>query len=60
MYSEEIKKLLELRNNIISYKEYIEIVKSPQIDHIKYDKGSFKIWTNDGYSFKIKVLKKEE
>ena len=57
MYSEEIKKLLELRNNIISYKEYIEIVKSPQIDHIKYDKGSFKIWTNDGYAFRLNLRK---
>lgn len=57
MYSEEIKKLLELKNNIITYKEYIEIVKSPQIDHIKYDKGSFKLWTTDGYTFNL-ILKK--
>ena len=57
MYSEEIKKLLELRNNIVSYKEYIEIVKSPQIDHIKYDKGGFKLWTTDGYTFKLGLKK---
>lgn len=57
MYSEEIKKLLELKNNIITYKEYIEIVKSPQIDHIKYDGGSFKLWTTDGYTFNL-ILKK--
>lgn len=57
MYSQEIQKLLELRNNIVSYKEYIEIIKSPQIDHVKYTGDGFKIWTNDGYSFKL-ILKK--
>lgn len=57
MYSQEIQKLLELRNNIVSYKEYIEIIKSPQIDHVKFTGDGFKIWTNDGYSFKL-ILKK--
>lgn len=42
---------------MISYKEYIQIIKSPQIDHVKYENGSFKIWTNDGYCFKL-ILRK--
>ena len=57
MYSHEIQKLLELRQNIVSYREYIEIIKSPQIDHVKYENGSFKIWTNDGYCFKLTLRK---
>lgn len=57
MYSEEIQKLLELRNNFISYKEYIQIIKSPQIDHVKYENQGFTIWTTDGYIFKLKLRK---
>ena len=57
MYSEEIKKLLELRNYYVTYKEYIEIIKSPQIDHIKYENQGFTIWTTDGYNFKLKLRK---
>ena len=55
MYSEEIKKLVELRNYYVSVKEYIQIIKSPQIDHIKYENESFNIWTTDGYYFKLKI-----
>lgn len=57
MYSEEIQRLLELRNNFISYKEYVQIIKSPQIDHVKYENQTFKIWTTDGYCFKLKLRK---
>lgn len=60
MYSHEIEELLKLKNYLVSYKEYIKIIESPQVDHINYINGFFEIWTNDGYSFKIKVLKKEE
>ena len=59
MYSEEIQRLLELRNYYVSYKEYIEIIKSPQIDHIKYENQGFSIWTTDGYSFKLKLRKEK-
>jgi hypothetical protein len=59
LYSHEIQKLLELRNNIVSYKEYIEIIKSPQIDHVKYVGDGFRIWTNDGYVFRL-CLRKEK
>lgn len=58
MYSYEIEKLLKLRNYLISIKEYLEITKSPQIDHIKYENDTFFMWSNDGYTFKFK-LKKE-
>ena len=56
MYSHEIKELLKLKKNIVSIKEYMDIVSSPQIDHIKYDNGMFNIWTTDGYEFKLKLL----
>lgn len=59
MYSDEIQKLLELRNYYISVKEYIEIVKSPQIDHIKYENQGFKIWTTDGYYFKLRLRREK-
>ena len=55
MYSKEIEELLKLKNNLINLSEYLKIVQSPQIDHIKYDNGSFKIWTDDGYKFELKI-----
>lgn len=55
MYSYEIQKLLELRNYYVSVKEYEQIIKSPQVDHIKYEGQSFKIWTKDGYQFVLKI-----
>ena len=55
MYSNEIEKLLKLRNYLISIQEYLEIIKSPQIDHIKYENDTFYIWTNDGYNFTLKI-----
>lgn len=58
MYSHEIKELLELRNNLVSIKEYIEIIKSPQVDHVQYKGQQFHIWTNDNYYFKL-TLKRE-
>ena len=60
MYSEEIAKLLKLRQNLVSVQEYLEIVKSPQIDHIKYENDIFFLWSNDGYSFKLKIKKGDD
>lgn len=57
MYSWEIAKLLKLRYNLVSIKEYLEIIKSPQIDHIKYENDTFFLWSSDGYSFKLKIKK---
>ena len=58
MYSHEIQALLELKNNLVSVKEYIQIIKSPQIDHVLYKGQQFHIWTTDGYYFKL-TLKRE-
>lgn len=55
MYSEEIKRLLELRNYYVSIKEYIEIIRSPQVDHVTYKNQQFILWTNDGYQFVLKI-----
>lgn len=57
MYSNEIEKLLKLRQNLVSIQEYLEIAKSPQIDHIKYENDMFYLWTNDGYTFTLKIKK---
>jgi hypothetical protein len=55
MYSYEIAKLLKIRQNLVSIQEYLEIIKSPQIDHIKYENDTFFLWSNDGYSFTLKI-----
>lgn len=60
MYSDEIAKLLKIRYNLVSIREYLEIIKSPQIDHIKYENDEFKIWTNDGYTFTLKIKKDQK
>lgn len=57
MYSYEIKKLLEERNYLVSLIEYMQIIKSPQIDHILYKNQMFNIWTTDGYYFKLQLRK---
>ena len=59
MYSYEIEKLLKLKKYLISIQEYLEIIKSPQIDHIKYENDNFYIWTNDGYAFKLQIRKEK-
>ncbi|MBQ1496010.1 MAG: hypothetical protein IIZ40_01480 [Bacilli bacterium] len=55
MYSYEIENLLKLKNYLVSIQEYLEIVKSPQIDHIKYENDMFYLWTNDDYKFTLKI-----
>ena len=57
MYSYEIENLLKIRNNLVSIKEYIEIVSSPQVDHIKYENDMFYLWTTDNYKFVLKIKK---
>lgn len=59
MYSHEIQALLELKNNLVSVKEYIQIIKSPQVDHVLYKGQMFHIWTTDGYQFKLKIRKEK-
>lgn len=55
MYSKEIQELLKLKNNLVTLEEYLRIIQSPQIDHIKYENGIFNIWTNDEYKFELKI-----
>lgn len=60
MYSWEIQKLLEIKNYIISNKEYFHICNtSPQIRGIEYkkDEDNFYMWTDDRYNFKFKVYR---
>lgn len=55
MYSYEIRKLLEEKRYLISVKEYIQIIRSPQVDHIVYKNQQFYVWTTDGFEFKFLV-----
>lgn len=55
MYSYEIRKLLEEKRYLISLKEYIQIIKSPQVDHVIYKNQQFYVWTTDGFEFKFLV-----
>lgn len=57
MYSHEIANLLKIKNNLVTIKEYIEISNSPQVDHIKYEDGLFKLWTNDNYYYELRIRK---
>ena len=57
MYSHEIRKLLEEKKYLISIQEYIEIIRSPQIDHVEYKNQQFVLWTTDGYQFKLQIRK---
>lgn len=61
MYSWEIKDLLQLKEYILEYQEYLDIIKtSPQINYLEYLKNEDKIrfTTDDKYEFKFKVYKK--
>lgn len=60
MYSHEIEQLLKLKNNLVTIKEYLKIIESSQIDHIKYDNGLFYLWTTDNYKFVLKIGKEKE
>lgn len=56
MYSYEIENLLKIKHNILTIAEYLEILStSPQINHVKYDNGTYEINTEDNYNFKVHV-----
>ena len=60
MYSWEIQQLMELRNYLVSVKEYLHICEtSPQIRQVSYNpyENDFYIETEDRYKFKFKVKK---
>lgn len=61
MYSWEIKDLLQLKEYILEYQEYLDIIRtSPQINYLEYLKNEDKIrfTTDDKYEFKFKVYRK--
>lgn len=58
MYSHEIERLLKIKQYILSYNDYANIITtSPQINNVKYNKDNdtFEIKTDDRYNFKFKV-----
>ena len=55
MYSHEIRELLERKKYLISVKEYVQIIRSPQVDHVEYKNQLFYIYTTDGYEIKLKI-----
>lgn len=63
MYSYEIQNLMELRNYLLTVKEYFNICQtSPQIREVSYNpfEDNFYINTDDRYKFKFKVKKENE
>lgn len=61
MYSHEIERLLKIKNYLISYSDYSDIITtSSQINHVRYDKDNdtFELNTDDRYTFKFKVKSK--
>lgn len=53
---------MRLRDYIISNEEYFKILEtSPQIKGVEYKpyEDNFYLWTDDRYTFKFKVYKKE-
>ena len=65
MYTHEIMQLMELKNYLISVKEYIHICStSPQIREISYNdcEDKFMIQTEDCNNYKVyfKVYKEEK
>lgn len=58
MYSHEIERLLKIKQYILSYNDYANIITtSPQINNVKYNKDNdtFEIKTDDRYNLKFKV-----
>lgn len=63
MYSHEIERLLKIKQYILSYNDYANIITtSPQINNVKYNKDNdtFEIKTDDKYNFKFKVKSKNK
>lgn len=63
MYSWEIQQLLELKQYLLEYQEYIEIIKtSPQINYVEYlsQEEQLHMTTDDRCDFKFKVKRIDE
>jgi hypothetical protein len=62
MYTWEIQNLMELKNYLISVRDYLYICQtSPQIREVKYDpyQDNFMIDTDDNYKVYFKVRKED-
>lgn len=62
MYSHEIDRKVKSYNYNIDSETYLDICNtSPQISRLKYNpyENKYEIWTNDEYSWKINVYRKE-
>ena len=57
MYTWEIDDLVRSRGNILSVQEYIQVCRSPQVDHIKRVGDRVRIWTRDGGFWEIEIKK---
>lgn len=57
MYTWEIDDLERARGNILSVQEYIQVCRSPQVDHVKRDGERVQIWTKDGGFWEIEIKK---
>ena len=58
MYSHEIQQLMELRNFLITFQDYVNLCNtSPQITGVYYDyeKDYFNIKTTDNYDWSFKI-----
>ena len=56
MYSHEIKELLEQKKGLITIKEYLDIIVSPQTEHIIFNGESYEASTDDSYTFKFRII----
>ena len=57
MYSREIEELLQLKNYILSVKEYFNVCSSSQVKYVKYNpfEDKFYVLTDDNYNFEFRV-----
>lgn len=55
MHNHEIIELLKRKKNIVNYMEYVQIISSPQVDHVKFEDEQFYIWTKEGLKFELKI-----
>lgn len=57
MYSFEIDREIRARNWVIPVWLYVDICRSPQVDHVKRDGDWTDIWTRDGAHWRVRVEK---
>ena len=57
MSSFEMKKYIEHRNGELCMDEILHVIdtsRNPQIDHILYENGLWKLWDKNGYYFEFR------